>query len=427
MRRSRKSQVGDCVGTMDAATIVRAGSRSRWSLPDRDWIAVSILFLVLIFVFGAGHNTGGIFFLPLLGAFHVGRAHLSALSTALALAMGVTMPVAGWLLDRVEARLIVSVGATLAGCAFLLASVARSFDGLVYVFALMGVGLGLATLVPVATVVTRAFSEQRGLALGFAMSGASFGSMIMTLEGHWLIARDGWRAAYAAFALPIFLIVIPGVWLLVRSHGPSARSTAPPSARLHGMTVREALACRSFWMIAIAQACFAFATAGPLLHLIPYLVGIGYDRGSAAWTLSLMFGLGAIGKLLLGKTADHLGGRKTLALNFTTAALGIALFTEARSLPVLVACVLCYGITVGAPLALVPLVTVESLGLLSFGTVTGLLEVCQTAGAAAGPIAAGWIYDEARSYEVAFVMFAAMLGLGAVATLLCTPLGSRAA
>ena len=69
------------------------------------WIIVASLFVTLVFVFGSGYNTGGLFFPHLLKHFGWKRAQLSTLQgAALPLSAGLSAPLIGWLLDRVEAR-----------------------------------------------------------------------------------------------------------------------------------------------------------------------------------------------------------------------------------------------------------------------------------------------------------------------------------
>jgi MFS family permease len=74
------------------------------------------------------------------------------------------------------------------------------------------------------------------------------------------------------------------------------------------------------------------------------------------------------------------------------------------------------------PLALLPLVTVESLGLKRFGTLSGLANFAQTVGAMLGPVIAGRVFDVTRSYTVAFELFIATLLIGAAALFACLPL-----
>src|SRR6266852_6343667 len=58
------------------------------------------------------------------------------------------VPPVGWLLDRVEAQLVIVTGAVLAGVGFLLASRAGGFGAMLVAHGLIGVGLGAATLLP---------------------------------------------------------------------------------------------------------------------------------------------------------------------------------------------------------------------------------------------------------------------------------------
>ncbi len=94
------------------------------------------LFVALFFLWGGGYNTGPIFLAALLKAFGWSHARVGSLIGALSLAVGVSAPIAGWLLDRAEARWVMGTGALIAvlgmlgaanshGFAMLLISVVR--------------------------------------------------------------------------------------------------------------------------------------------------------------------------------------------------------------------------------------------------------------------------------------------------------------
>jgi sugar phosphate permease len=87
--------------------------------------------------------------------------------------------------------------------------------------------------------------------------------------------------------------------------------------------------------------------------------------------------------------------------------------------------VIIFGLTVGAPLVLMPMLIAESLGLKRFGSIAGVIGVCQTIGAALGPISTGRIYDLTGSYSYAFDLFVIACILGALATLGCLSLESE--
>jgi MFS family permease len=392
----------------------------------RAWLVVGSLFATLFFVFGSGYNTGGVFFTPLLQHFGWSRAQVSLLQTTLALSAGVVVPLVGWLLDRLEARVVMVTGAGLTGIGFLLASRADAFVPMVVAYALIGVGLGAATLLPVSLVVANWFGAKRGLALGLAMGGTSVGGMVMTLVASRALEHGGWREGYLALALPIFVVVMPLVALTVRTRPPAGTaSTVAEAARtLPGLEVKTALRVRSFWLIGLAQFFYSFAASGTNLHAIPYFMGIGYGAARAALFMSLVLGIAGAGKLVMGLLADRIGGRRALVLNFVLHACGMVMLLFAANPAVMAAFLGIYGLTVGAPLTLMPLVMADSFGLKRFGSLSGLLGLFNILGAAAGPVVAGRIFDLTSSYAAAFQIFTLALLLGAAATAGCLSLSA---
>jgi MFS family permease len=138
--------------------------------------------------------------------------------------------------------------------------------------------------------------------------------------------------------------------------------------------------------------------------------------------LSAVLAVGGAGKLAMGWVADRIGGRRALSVTMIAMAVGVAMLMGARHQLALILFVAVYGFTVGAPLALIPILMAESLGLKRFGSLFGLLGIFHTAGAAMGPLIAGRIFDLSGSYHAALELFVVLLAIGAAAVLGCTPL-----
>jgi MFS family permease len=394
------------------------------------WIIVASLFVVLMFVFGSGYNTGGLFFPHLLKHFGWPRAQLSTLQgLALPISAGISAPLIGWLLDRVEARIVMVAGAIMTGVSFLIASRVDSFGPLFGAYVLLGVGIGASTLLPCALVIANWFGARRGLAMGLAFAGTSLGGAAMTLVGNFAIARGGWREGYVALAIPMFVVVIPLVIIVVRTRPPQAEglTVAQASDALPGFELREAFRCRSFWMISAAQFFFAAIAAGTGLHLITYLTEVGYTASFAAGMMSLVYVFAAFGKLGMGLLADRVSARIALTCNFLAACVGMILIFGAARTSVLIPFVLIFGLSLGAPLVLIPMLVAESLGLKRFGSIGGIAGVFNTIGAFVGPVGAGKIYDLGGSYLPAFEVFVVMCLLGAAVTWSCRSFESEQA
>lgn len=160
------------------------------------WLVVLTMFLCLFFIVGSGFQTEGVFFTPLIRDFGGSRARMSALATFASLSNGVCTPLAGWLLDRLPAQLVIAGGVTTAGLGMVVASQARSFGLLLSAYLILGMGAAASTQVPAAVVVSNWFDDRRGLALGFVMAGNSLGGTVMVQAVNSTIIYAGWRRAY---------------------------------------------------------------------------------------------------------------------------------------------------------------------------------------------------------------------------------------
>ena len=401
------------------------------------WLIVAVLFAALAFTFGGTIATPGIFFAPLISEFGWSHARVSLLASSVTLGTIPGSVAVGFLLERVDARIPMVGGAALTAGSLLFASQADSFLPLLISYFFAGFGAAMATLIPAALVVANWFMAKRGIAMGVTIAGVSVGGMLMAQVAAAVIRAGGWRPAYAALALPVLLIVIPLVLLVVRSRPPDAsvqglsfetqREARALAEGLEGFNVAAAIRTGSFWFIAVAGFLFAFTVYGVLTQLVVYLIGIGYHPTVAAVVLSLMLGLNGAGKVLFGVVADRIGARLSLALSFTVIAGGIFLLLGARETVGLAMFLPVYGPAWGAPLMLLPLITIESLGLKHYPSLGGLLRVAEAAGAVLGPVALGRIFDLTSSYRPAFGLCTLCAVVGVAATLGCRKFSPAAA
>jgi MFS family permease len=395
--------------------------------PERQgWLMVAVLFATLTFIFGGTIATPGVFFAPLIREFGWSHARVSSLASSLTLGLVPGSVLAGFLLEKVDLRVPIVAGAALAAGALLCLAASNSYYPLLISYFFVGIGVALSTLLPASMVVANWFQEKRGIAMGVTIAGVAFGGMLMVQVVTVVIRLSGWRAAYVAIALPIVLIVIPIVALIIKTHPPGhapgsevARAAQLVASEIDGFTLAEAVRTRSFWLVALAGFLFAFTVYGILTQLVVYLLGVGYRPATAAIVLSLTLGLNGMGKIVSGHVADRIGARLSLALSFALIAGGIILLFGSRATGVLVSFLVIYGPVWGMPLVLVPLITIESLGLKHYGSLAGFVRASDAAGAVLGPITLGRIFDVTRSYNPAFALCIVCALAGVAATLGC--------
>src|SRR5215472_1244957 len=234
------------------------------------WLVAASLFVALFFLWGGAYNTGPIFLAALLKAFGWSHQRVGSLIGVLALAIGISAPIAGWLLDRIEARYVMGTGALLAAFGLIGAGSSSSFAPLMASIILLGIGLGAATLFAASLVIVNWFPGRRGLALGVVTFGMESGGMVMTIAVASMIAAYGWRIGYFTVAAPALLLVAPLLWLLVRTRpaDTSAKSAAAQAEALSGYELGAALRTRAFWMLVIAELTFGLGAGGMFHHLV---------------------------------------------------------------------------------------------------------------------------------------------------------------
>ncbi|HLH77190.1 MAG TPA: MFS transporter [Candidatus Binataceae bacterium] len=380
---------------------------------------------VIILVFSPAINAIGIYLLPLAREFHAGRSQVSLVAAAMAVAMGVGAPAAGWLLDRMEVHWLMAAGIVITDLGYLLGSRVGSLNTLCLAFALVGIGLAACTLVPIWVVVLAWFKHRRGLALGLAVSGISVGYPLFPLVAAHLLPNYGWRTVMRWTVVPSLLIALPMVLAWIRRHPPGEMSVQA-GEELDGVSARTALLSGAFLAIAIMHMSIILAWDLFRIHLVAYLVGTGFSERVADSLLGLQGGFAIVGFLFNGWLADRFGPRSTMVVGFIT--FGLGLFCLRLTHPSAVGWVLmvifmvCYA-NAGGLGNFTSLIVVNTMGPRALGTLLGVLSflgstLCQSS----APVISGKIYDYTGSYALVFDLAGVLIAVGLIATALIRPL-----
>src|SRR5262249_18043886 len=132
------------------------------------WLVVAVSSVGLFLHFGSLLvNAFGVFLTTLCDRFQWSRTQVSLAFTMATLTAMLTMPLTGWLTDRFGARRPILVSMTLFGALYVsLSMMTPNLWHLYAVFLALGlVGPGTSA-VPHASLISRWFTERRGLALG---------------------------------------------------------------------------------------------------------------------------------------------------------------------------------------------------------------------------------------------------------------------
>lgn len=374
------------------------------------WLVIAAFVVSEITVYGTSLGTTGVFITPLIHYFHWNHEQVSRIASAWALLYGLGCPVAGWLVDRINARWIVASGCALAGLGYLMASQIGSLDGLVACYGLVGFGTALSADTALMAVAVSWFGERSALAIGVGAAGRSIGLATGPSWVTWVVMHYGWRAGMAATALPMLGLGVPVSLLLIRKAPsqayPVALQARPETEQLPGLEVLPALGTLAFWLIVLSNLIYTAGTTGTVLHLIPYLIGIAYTPVAAAAIFGAQATFAGIGHLALGWLADRYGAKRTVVVAFAMAGLATVLLLGAANprlgIFALVMFIPLWGFSFGGD-TLMSVVLVQSLGRRRYGSLAGILNAFGSIGHMSGPLLIGAMYDVSGNYRSAFL------------------------
>ena len=345
-------------------------------------------------------------------------------ATTVGAILGATLaPFIGRLVDRVGSRTVLAVGGTIIalGCIYL--SVVQTLLGFYLAFTTSRIADQGGVKIGATVSMGKWFQRYRGRATGLVFFAETAGVIVLAPLTQLVISQWGWRVAWQVLAAVMFLVgVIPcALWvrrqpedlaLAVDGNQPAVIDEADPTgphgaiAEERSLTMNEAARKPVFWMALGSLFLGSTATAGPGLHLIPYLTEQGINVTAAVAAISVMSIAGAVGALVTGAVVDRVHPRWVLVALYLVNTGSLILLVNTNTMLE----TYCYAILTGLANTgintLVPPMWASDYGRSHLGAIHGVGRASQVLGFAAGPLAAGISYDTIGGYREAFLVMA---------------------
>jgi len=395
---------------------LRLGSR----VIDYGWVIVAAVSITETVTWGIIYYGFPVFLRPMeqdLGASRV--AITAAFSVGLGVAALAALPVGRWI-DRHGGRGLMTVGSCLATALTFAWARVESLPALYAVWFLMGLAMAATLYEPAFAVVVSWFRQGRDRALLTVTLVAGFASTIFMPIEAWLLTRVGWRAALTILAVVLAVITIP-IHAFVLRRGPAAataRTADGVVTSVPGMTLGQASRTLVFWVLASAFFIGNFATAAVSIHLIPYLVDLGYSATLAASIIGWMGAMQVPGRMLFVPISVRLGARWMVASVFFGQAVGMG------QLPfiTLIGTALPFVVIMGASNGMSTLSRATSLaqifGARHYGAISGAIALGANGARAIGPVGASLLLLGLGGYPSVFWLLAASLVLASLSVLI---------
>ncbi|MFC2046818.1 MFS transporter, partial [Chloroflexota bacterium] len=128
------------------------------------------------------------------------------------------------------------------------------------------------------------------------------------------------------------------------------------------------------------------------------------------------------GRLIIGSASDRIGNRLASITSFILMSVALLWLVVAEEGWMLYPIAAVFGFGYGGFTALMSLIPAELFGLRSLGVILGFIIFGAEIGEAIGPVLAGRIFDITSSYQLAFLISAAVVIIGTIMSLLVRPI-----
>ena len=365
----------------------------------------------------------GSFINPLIVEFGWSRQQILATQPLITVAVVLMSAAVGWAADRRAVRQIILGSQLLFAFGFFaLARWLNSLTSLYVLYFLLALAGGGTTGIGFASLLSRRFDRQRGLALGIAMSGSGLCGFVVPPYATWAIRQFGWRGGYVALGLLPLLFALPLAWAYLHDRpkvpADAAVSAAPDAIpQQTGSSLVEALTGYKFWFLAVGLfTCSGMLTA-LLTNLVPLLEERGNDPTNAAFIAS-SFGVAVVvGRVCVGALIDRFWAPLVGACMLIPAALCVFALAQLQpGVMASVALLLVIGLAGGAEVDLMAYLASRYFGLREYGRIFGGLYIAFALGPGVLVPLFGRSRDMYGSYTIG--LYAAAAGVGLFAVLL---------
>lgn len=353
-------------------------------------------------------STQSLFMKPLEGEFQLSRTIVSIILLCVPIAVALTAPIGGRLLDRYGVRrLVIPVLLVFIAVNALMAAASSVWQIILY-FVLLGACGAVHSYPAYTKVVATWFSKKRGLVTSLMIAfGSSFGSILMPQVVRYLIDNHGWRSAYLCMAGIVAIVGLPVMIAFLRERTQvksgeqrSAAVTATPPQEVAGIEYRIAIRSRIAWTIILGIVFSVIGLYGTVFHAAALLAERGLASSVAATTLSAFFAGGMIAQLSIGVLLDKILTPKVSLPFFGLAVIGIYFVHSSHSAGLIYLGALFMGFAQGSEHTIASYFIARYFGLKSYNSIYGINWGMASLSVVIGAMAMSVVHDATGSYSV---------------------------
>ena len=354
------------------------------------------------------------------------------LSLAFSFISGLCAPFVGTLSDRIGIRPVMFGSILIIAIGFLMRPFITELWHWYLFSALVYTGFPGATVLPGGKMVGLWFPRTRGRMMGAVMAGNNFGGITMPPLAAAIIVVFNWQTAYVVFGVIMGALAVMALFVFVeyekkvesemKRTGRGDQAQIARAAAQAGVTLKQALRNRNFWLVTVGLVAATFTYQGVLTQLRQHFEESGFTPAMATTAVSTIAGMGIFSKLAFGRASEKITARIATILSIGLQMVGVLIIAQVDASHLLWLGIFVFGLGFGGLGALALLVVQEMFGMKEFGGIMGIMQVGMIASGTGAPMMAGAIHDSSGSFDSAFLIVAAIFVVGIAALALARPI-----
>ena len=362
------------------------------------------------------------------------------------IALSLSAPVLGTLMDRYGPRMIMPIGAIILALGMGLSSrITELWQFYLLQGVMVGVGASSMSISGHSYFLPNWFVRKRGVALGIAFSGIGVGQALIVPWAQKLILGIGWREAFMTLGILTAAILIPLNAILQR-HKPQNMGLLPDGDRnptrsaaanpQHSnvadeewvsvdWTLGKAMKTSRFWLVLAAFSLIHVGWYVILVHQVAHIIDTGYTKMLAALVVGWSGITIVAGGIILGHLSDRFGREQIWTVGCAGFLLGAAAFMALKypggAWLLYLSLWVFMGFMIGSLGPSSASISADIFQGVHFGSIQGGIMMGSGAGAALGAWLGGYINDTTGSYDLAFILVMVTAALASLCIWLAAP------
>lgn len=341
----------------------------------------------------------------------------------------VALLIAGVIQDKIGPRRVIQLGVFLVGSGLVGSSFFQTPLAMVItvgVIVATGIGFTYGCVTPMA--MKWFHPSKKGLVSGITVAGFGVAAVYLAPLTSLLIKNFGISQSFRILGIGMLAIAGP-LSFIVNNPKPDYVPEFPVLAsgkkrrkKLDGYnyTWKQMLRTPAFYLLWLM---FVLSSSAGVM-MIGHLASIATSQANilnSAYIVSLLAISNASGRVGGGMLSDRIGRRNTMLIVFSTQLLNMLAFSFYTTEPLIILGTIVAGFSYGSLMSTFPSITSDNFGMKSYGANYGVLYTAWGVSGVLGPLIAGWAIDVTKSYSLAYIISAVLLGVALVLGLFLKP------